>query len=296
MSRWWIALPVWGERYLDVWERSALPALKLALLKLDRPTTLIIHTDQSERVAAAVEGLEREIHGVPGPDNAFESLSNAHRFTLAQAAQGDRICLLTADLVVSSDMLASCEAQFRGGKELVCCAGMRACDDELPPNTESGHELLAWGWEHRHPMTRECTWPDGKSYDVWRMYFEKGSEVVCRLSLPHPIALVKPHRNPTIRFSPTVDVNVANNFSPGKTHLITEPSEGAMIELSPHDKEFIYTKPMVERLEHQLPSCPAFVKFVNPRHRGFFGRRIIIKGKGGDCGDERVVNRLIRGE
>ncbi len=292
MCPWLIALPVWGEHYIDIFERATLPALREALVRLDKPVVVIVHTDQADRVSRMLDGIVFEVHPVPGPDNAFESLSNAHRFVLQQAQIGERVCLLTADLVISRDMLVNCESHFQKGKKLVCCMGMRVCDDEMPPDTKSGHALLSWGWDHRHPMTMECTWPDGKSYDVWRMYFEKGSEVACRLALPHPIALVKKN-NAEIRFNPTIDVNVAFNFSPSDTHLITEPSEGAMIELSPRDKEFIYTEPMLKRLQRSLPSCPAFVKIVNPRHRMFFRKQIIIKGKGGDCGDKQVMDVLV---
>ena len=294
MSEWLIAIPVWGDRYLDILERATLPALRLALAKLGQSATLVVHTDQPERVTKAAEGLTLKLYDVPGPDNAFESLSQAHRHVLQMAQAEQRVCLLTADLVMSSQMLFSCEELFKHGKSLVCCMGMRVDDAVMPPNTESGHELLAWGWEHRHPMTRESTWPNGRSYDVWRMYFEQGDEVACRLSLPHPIALVK-KRNARIQFYPTIDVNVTHNFSPGVTHLIIEPHEGALIELSPQDKEFIYTESMLDRLEKGLPSCPAFVRFTNPRHRGFFQKQIIIKGSGGDCGDQRVMDRVMRG-
>jgi len=295
--KWLIVVPVWGDHYLDIFERAALPALQKAIVRLDQPVTLIIHTDQSARVQQMavdlkLEGCAINFYDVPGPDRSFGSLSAAHRHVLQEAAVGDRICLLTADLVISQDMLASCEALFGRGKKLVCCMGMRVCDDELPPDTDSGHALLSWGWDHRHPMTKECTWPDGRSYDVWRMYFEKGDQVSCRLALPHPIALVKRNKS-IIRFNPTIDVNVAFNFSPNDTHLITEPHEGAMIELSPRDKEFVYTESMLTRLERNLPSCPAFVKIINSRHRMFFRKRIIIKGKGGDCGDKQVMDLLV---
>ncbi len=297
MSSWLIVVPVWGEHYLDIFERATLPALKLALTRLDQSALLVVHTDQPNRVMEAAKGLDSlrvslQCQEVPGPDNAFESLSNAHRHVLREAQVGDRICLLTADLVISQDMLVNCEALFQRNKKLVCCMGMRVCDDVMPPDTKSGHALLAWGWDNRHPMTIESTWPNGHSYDVWRMYFRKGEEVSCRLALPHPIALVK-RRNAEIKFNPTVDVNVAFNFSPSETHLITEPHEGAMIELSPRDKEFVYTETMQERLEHFLPSCPAFVRITNARHRMFFRKRIIVKGKGGDCGDEQVMDKLI---
>ena len=145
-------------------------------------------------------------------------------------------------------------------------------------------------------MTRESTWPDGRSYDVWRMYFEKDGEVACRLCLPHPIALVKDRR--TINFNPTIDVNVVSNFRPNEAHLVTNPDEVAMIELSPPDKEFLLTTTMRVRLDAggSEPSIPPFYKMTHSRQRSFYGQKIIIRGSGGDCGDREMVARLLNGQ
>jgi hypothetical protein len=125
------------------------------------------------------------------------------------------------------------------------------------------------------------------------MYFHQGENVACRLCLPHPLAFVKDNRK--LRFAPTIDVNFVANFSPRETHLAISPDDVAMIELSPRDKEFVETEPMIKRLENNLPSCPAFVRMTNPRHRQFFQRRITITGNAAECGDEAVVKHLLGG-
>lgn len=295
---WLISVPVWGPRYVDIFTRVALPALRRAitpLRKLGVSVTLLVHTTpehSTEALSANLEGVATVFRSVPSVDRSFGSLSAAHREALTLAQRGDRVCLLTADLVVSAPSLANAEAKFRAGAtKLVCCAGMRVDEAFTPPDTESGRALLEWGWDHRHPMTQECTWPDGKSYDLWRMYFEKNGVVVCRLCLPHPIALVKDGRR--INFAPTIDVNVTANYTSSEVYLATDPDEIAMIELSPRDKEFLLTEPFAARLEQGLPSIPAMIPIMNPRHRRFFSQRIRIKGAGEDCGDEAVVAKLL---
>ena len=297
MCAWVIALPVWGDRYLDVFERATMPALRRAIDRLGERVTLKVYTDSPDRVTAAAQGtgqgFKADIYSVPGSDKSFGSLSACHAHVLKSANMRDRICLLTADMVVSEELLVQCNDRLNEHFHLVTCMGMRVSDTMMPTEVEtvSGESLLSWGWDHRHRMTRECTWPDGTSYDVWRMYFEMGDEVACRLCLPHPIALEK--RRNSYSFSPTIDVNLAHNFITRHIHLMTRPDEGAVIELSPPDKEFVVTETMRTRMKTRGPSAPPFYKLNNPRHKFFFRKKIIIKGSGGDVGDFPVVKRLL---
>lgn len=297
MSNWIISVPVWGDRYLRIFEQAAWPALKVALDNLNKSHQIYIHTDMEndDRLRNLMAGHHSVFHIVVGPDRAFQSLTDAHSQVIAGAPFGTKVCLLTADLVLSNNSLKNADAKLTGGAtQVVCVAGMRACEEELPPVGMSGRDLLAWGWEHRHPMTRDSTWPDGKSYDVWRMYFEKDDEVACRLCLPHPLAFVRTGKS--YYFFPTCDVNLIANFGHQEIHLVTDPDEAAMIELSPKEKEYLLTESMLHRYNTGGPSLPPFWRTDNERHRFLFRQKIIIKGTGGDCGDDMVVRKILSGE
>lgn len=280
---WLIVVPVWGDRYLRVFHEVTFPALRRAMEHVSN-AKLIVYTDDPLNL----QGVDVEYRSVPGPDRSFMSLSNAHRDAIRSAQLGDRLSLLTADLIVSSGSFTACEKRFERGYKLVCCAGMRVDEAYPPPSTESGSELLAWGWKHRHPMTIECTWPDGHSYDLSRMYFTDGEAVCCHLTLPHPFAFIKGKK--PINFAPTIDVNVAANFMLDSICLITNPDEVAMIELSPRDKDFVLTQTMRARFDGNLASNPSFIFLGNDRHRRFFSRRIRICGNCTE--DEEVVRRM----
>lgn len=290
-GRWTVAVPAWGERCVAVFLRYSLPALARALRELGSPAGVVVWTDQPDRVLSVAGGLPNvEMRDVPGPDGAFESMSACHRQVLQEAGPRDRVVLLTADMVVSREVLATSARLCAAGVQLVCCAAPRALQDAGCPTDATGRELLAWAWENRHPMTRECTWPEGRSYDVWRMYFERGEEVAARVFLPHPLVVV-PHGR-KMEFRPTIDVNLAGNFSRAVTHLITSPEEGAVVELSPEEKEFVVTDSMACRMTTRGPSAPPFVSQFNARHRMFFGKKIVIRGTG-DVDDEAVVKRML---
>lgn len=273
-----------------------LPAVVEACAHAAVDYELLIWTDQPERVLAVLArapDVPHRIMAPPPPDGAFESMSNCHRQALRLASQADRVLLLTADMVVSREVVATCEAHAFAGKTLVCCVAMRVTDDGciLEGQAATGRSLLAWGWERRHRMTRECTWPEGCSYDVWRMYFEKDGEVAGRAFLPHPLMVVP--RGRQLDFRPTIDVNLAMSFPGHMTHFITMPEEGAAIELSPADKEFLLTTSMAERFVRRGPSVPEFIRQTNPRHRMFWSKKVVICGSGGDCGDADVVKRML---
>lgn len=291
--RWVVALPAWGERCVRTLTEHVLPALGEALRPIGAPVTLLIWTDPPHNFElAGLPHVGVVVRPVPGPDRAFGSLSACHAQALRDAGPRDRVLLLTADMVVSCEVVATCDTYLSQGAQAVCCCAIRALEDPGPPRGPlSGPELLEWAWENRHPMTRECTWPAGRSYDVWRMYFERGGEVAARVFLPHPLAVVTGGRK--MSFRPTIDVNLAHNFSPAVTRMITRPEEGAVVELSPVGKEFVLTETMATRMETRGPSAPPFVRCTNARHRMFFGKKVVVRGSGGDCGDDEVVRRML---
>lgn len=296
-GRWLIALPAWGDRCVNLLLRYTLPALIVAVKEMARPTDLLIWTDQVGRVKEALLtpelniGAQCTILPVPGTDLGFESMSSCHRRALTEAGPQDRVVLLTADMVVSREILSTAARLCAHGTKAVCCAAPRTLETANPPIGATGRELLNWAWENRHPMTRECTWPSGRSYDVSRMYFEEGEEVAARVMLPHPLVVVPQGR--TMEFRPTIDVNLAANFSSSVTHLITTPEEGAVVELSPADKEFLMTDSMATRMQTRGPSAPSLIACHNPRHRMFYSKKIILRGDGGDCGDATMVGRIL---
>lgn len=296
-GKWIVALPAWGERCVGVLVQHTLPALAAALTELGKSAVLVVWTDDPARAASAwaelslPDRISLKLLPVPGPDGSFLSLSACHRAALEMIEWNDRVLLLTSDMILSREILVTCEKHLRDGKQIVCCVAPRALEEAGPPVGVLGRELLAWAWENRHPMTRDCTWPDGRSYDVWRMYFERGDEVSARVFLPHPLACVPNGR--ALPFRPTIDVNLIANFSQAVTHMITRPEEGAAIEVSPADKDYLKTTTMRERFEAGGPSCPAMVMCTNQRHRMFWGKRVIFKGTGGDCGDSELEAKIL---
>lgn len=244
MNRWLISVPVWGERYVEEFCATALPALDSAIVRLAMSVAgepgevrLIVHTDQPERIAAA-SGSRPECRPVPAGAREFDCMSQAHREVLSTGLRGDVVVLLTAGAVISAAGLAYCAEILRNRHiKLVMCAVPRVLAAGPMPSTGDAQAFMDWAWEHRHPMTQECLWPDGCSADLSRTFFvDPHGGVVTRQALPHPLAVRIDGR--PVRFTPTVDANLMHGFDPTEIHLAMDCRELALIKLSPASKGF----------------------------------------------------------
>lgn len=289
MSRWLISVPVWGERYVDVFCATALPALEKAVLQLPGDARLVIHTDQSNTntIRRAATEVAMEFKPVPAGARDFDSLSQAHREVLSMGLTDDMIALLTADLVISESSLLYCHKAFtEKNKLLVTCASVRALAEGRIPDTSDGRALYSWAWKNRHPITRACAWPGGKTNDLSRIYFEHEGNVVSRTCLPHPLAVRIDGRS--LRFSPTIDSNLMQNFPAHDIQMAMTPDEVAMVELSPRDKDFsVGSASMHDRLKDK-----SFI-ITDPLQRWAFGHRLVLVGGSEDCGDQYVYEMIM---
>jgi hypothetical protein len=294
--RWLVSVPVWGQRFVDVFCAAGLPMLRAAARALGESVTLIAHTDAPDWLSRhRTPELAIETRPVPAGQQWFHCMSRAHRDVMRIAKPGEVVVLLTADMVISANTLTACrDALFGRHKKLVCCNATRVKDEGVLPHGAGSRDLSEWGWSHRHAMAAACTWPDGRAADLSRVYFQAGPNVAARLWLAHPLALLADGR--ALPFMPTIDSDLVANFEPAEVHLVTSPDELAVIELSPPSKtsgsrdadeppERTDLPPLSKRyagqhLEHSI-------------YRWMLAQRIVIVGTGEGCGDDEAVKGIL---
>lgn len=283
---WLVCVPVWGEPYTETFLRVGLPALQQAAKPFYGTIRLLIYSDQPERILAAAPPLKCEARTLPSSGGPFDMLSDCHRDSLAMAHSGERVCLLTADLVVSSNLFTYGESILRrGATKIIMIGSIRALlDFRQLPSTFASRGLLEWAWRHQHPMTTESIFPNGCNQDVSRMFFVSGPTVISRQVLPHPLVVVRDERQ--LSFTPTIDSNLAQSFYEHEAFVCTDPTEIALVELSVADKAFHRVNSIQARLDHEQ------VVIVNPMQRFLIGHRIGIVGNAVDCGDAGIVARI----
>lgn len=293
-----ISIPAWGDAFLDIFERKTLPTLRAAVAAADGldEVLAIVHTDQPERVTAlSGDQLYLVPAALPSGAQWFQRLSAAHRAVISTAAPGTAVALLTADMAISADAFIGCARAFEQGRKLVCCNATRAVLEDFEPFTRSGRELSEWGWKHRHSMTDNITWPEGRSDDLHRVYFEGAGGVVARQWMPHPLAVMIDGR--PLDFSPTIDCDLTARFRREEIHLVTSPDDLAAIELSPREKltpsrdadeppERMDLPPMRERYAHK--------EIQHRIYSWLLAQRIVVSGVGDGCADDEAVAPLLQ--
>lgn len=287
MMRWLISVPVWGERFVDEFCSSALPPLDraVAALQAARPdidVRVVVHTDAPERVVGA-SGSPVDCRAVPAGARTFDCMSQAHREVLSLGVRGDVVVLLTAGAVVSEQSLVYCANVLDNPQlRLVLCAVPRVLQEGQIPDTASASELMRWAWDHRHPMTRECTWPDGRSADLSRTYFEGPLGVVTRQALPHPLAVRIDGRR--MGFTPTVDANLIHCFDPIEMHVTADCNHLAVFKLSPADKGYELSDTIANR------AASGALVIGNAHQRWCLSHRIVLCGAPDlECGDDAFL-------
>lgn len=284
--RWLISVPAWGEAYLRVLEECAAPSLLAAARVLAEPVKFIIHTDAPERARSAFPGHEVETRPV-GCRGTYVALQESHAEVVDGADVGDRVVLLNADLVVSDNFLSRCAAHFAAGKRAVVLLGIRtASGPERPPVGCNPRALLAWGWEHRHQIIQDLEWGRGRSMLPTNLFFSDGDSVVARGFHLHPVAIIK---HADVDFSSTIDGDLLECFPVDSIHVVVDPDDCAMVEVSPPERRF----PLREGRLSPAGVAASMMARASTMHRWLFGHRIGVVGPLRDCGDEAVARDIL---
>lgn len=286
-------MPVWGEQYVDEFCATTLPALQRAVHVLEKAhgvdVRLVVHTDQAERVRSATD-VSIDFRPVPAGARDFDSMSQGHREVLALGLRGDVVILLTAGAVISEQGLVYCAEVLKNqALKVVLCAVPRVLKEGRLPDTGDAAKFMSWAWENRHSMTRECTWPDGKSVDLSRTFFVCEDAVITRQILPHPLAVRIDGR--VLRFTPTVDANLMLCFASSEMHMTSDCRSLALIKLTPADKGYeLSRKTMAERATAGELFVPDLIQ------RWCMAHCVILRDSNlrVDCGD-RQFTASIRG-
>ena len=291
MTSWLIAVPAWGESYVEQFCAAALPALQRAIKALQKvrniDVRLIIHTDQPERILAATSALRTHVCPVPAGASNFDRMSQAHREVIDAALLQDVVVPLTAGAVISEQTLVYCAGVLDDPqKKLVLCAVPRVLDERQIIDSGDAQALMDWGWAHRHPMVDDCTWPHGKSVDLSRVYFVSRDGRVCmHQCMPHPLAIRKDERS--ICFTPTVDANLFMGYTPVEMHPVLGCEKLAVVKLTPADRDHALSgQTMEERVR------AGQVRIPSGNQTWSMGLRVMLRGAPGDCGDGPFIGAI----
>lgn len=183
-----IAVPAWGEYYVDLACRYTVPAIRASLAESAfKQAELLVHTDDQAafREAAGVLPIRflplprlpaapRDLRLERLPAEYWVAFKQAHKDALAATPTGGISVLLNSDVVVSRECFAYVYEQIvERGHKVVASVGIRAEieSDGGPPIGADAETLFRWIWAHPHPITKECIWGAGRSQHPTILYF-----------------------------------------------------------------------------------------------------------------------------
>jgi len=237
-------------------------------------------------IKSSTTRIKTEIRPVPCGFTNHDCLSQAHRDVLRTACLDDIVVLLNADLVLSEGSLSFCEQQLSNGKLAIACASVRVNQEGKIEGASNGRDLHNWAWKNRHQITKESTWPYGRTGDLSRIYFEELGNVVSRVCLPHPLAIKIDERQ--LFFYPTIDVNLLGNFDISEIYMVTSPDEVALVDLVSKD----YFIGISDSSIDEKFTADNFI-FSGNLQRWFVRHRVVICGQSVNLSSDRVVDEVL---
>ncbi len=289
---WLISVPAWGDEYIKLARDFALPSIVQAARHATRQPFFIVHTDRPSDLTGLFGGFPCDIRPTPS-GGRMDRLGDMHRDALKDARPGDYFSPLNADLVLSREVFSAAERRFAEGKRLVMI---------VAPRTLGGHpgfgcdaaSMVDFFLGHPHPMVQQATWTSPGTFHPSVIYQRNGDNAGCNAFHMHPVAAVAPAE--PIIFNSTVDNDFVCAFSRDDCHIVTDPTEMAMAEISPPDKRLDGT--------HREGGPPGAIILRSPNwvadwgmgmlpmHRWFFRHRVMYRGT--DAFPDDPVPRIIQ--
>lgn len=247
---------------------------------------IVIHTDQPDYIRMVLEGLPLELRRISSA-STYVALQNAHADAVAKAQIGDKVVLLNADIVISGNLLSACAKHFKDGKLAIVTSGIRTALSEgvTVPIGAKPAVLLNWAWEHRHRIIRDLEWGRGGSMLPTNLFFVRGDSVILHGFHLHPVAI---HKVCPLPFQSTIDGDLLDFFSRDDIHVVTDPDDLSMLEISDPKRRF----PCRSALMTASQVAGAMQSRASPMHRWLFDHRIIVRGSGKDRWDEGIVREV----
>lgn len=258
-----------------------------ALHEAGQDAHFTIHTDMPRAFTDCFGGHSYECRRVE-PGSEFPVFLACHGEVLRDARIGEFVALLDGDHLVSREFFDACESQFARGKRLVMANGVRTLWDNHPPAGSTAAEVNEFIFQKPHPITTDLTWPNGKSSHPSLMFFRDAENLVAHCFHLHPIAFVMKLGD---KFDVSVDQDLPNGFSRDEIHIVTDPNELAIAEMSPADRT-VMSNSYDTTAETIASWAAAPPDRTTAMHRWFFRHSIVHKGSA-EAFDLSPVNEIL---
>lgn len=285
--RFSVALPVWGDEFVERFRGAPLDSHVDALEGFDGDVRYLLYTDR-EHLAAEIELRTRrpvECRPLKHFRGHYSMLLRCHQDALAYAV-GDVVVPLNGDNVVSVEAFRAIRARILDGKRLVMCCSTRTNPQENVPRPASSRDLLSWVLQNPHQITSDLVWRKGKASHPSLLYFCRGDSCVVRGFHLHPIAVVVDR---AFEVHKSIDWNLGERIDRDDVHVVVDPDEMALAEISSPAKEMPR-----QVVKYSLFDVVEWARRLTTDFHWWLLEHPIRLAGAEDCGDATVVAEMKR--
>lgn len=282
MSEWLITTPVYGQYNWELFTQKTLPRIQNCLegfANEHRRVRWIIHTDRTEEAASM--GIFDKIVPVSSEAN-FMTFVNAHKEVWNGAAEGTRVCFLSADIIPSKESFFFADKMIEDHRHrAVVTGGIRTTAPEPPPIGADARTLLEFAMKWPNSIISDTFYGTGHSMYPTNAYFFNADRTSCvqRGFHLHPFAVVKQAST----FNGTVDDDLLEGFDEQYICVVCD-RQMALVEQSTEFK----TMPRLDRPFTMDDFNACADHRARGTHKKFVRYQIRILGEE-QCGDKEIL-------
>jgi hypothetical protein len=119
------------------------------------------------------------------------------------------------------------------------------------------------------------------------LFFTSGKNTILHGFHLHPVAVVKER---AFSFNSTIDGDLLDHYDRATIHVVTDPDDLSMLEISPPGKRF----PVREnRILSPALVAGAMQSRASEMHRWLFTKKIVLRGSGDEVDARGIVDEIL---
>lgn len=272
-----ITIPYWGPWHAHTCLNVTLPSVLAAInyAQAEDRVRFIIHTPSPDVTKGFLKGFEVEYLPLPPHPVEWQRFAMAHKETLYRAKEGECICLLCADNLVSRELFTFTEWAIATGYKAIAALGPRVMADPIQvPLRAEASQLAKWAIANAHPWTKSLFYGTGNSNSPSVVYFHDSQGISGHGFHLHPVMVLK-DRYLTFKGG-AVDADLLDCFNKDEIYVVAN-NEIFMCDITQPERAYGTAGQLNEA---EIIKWAKHSHNVTLLHHWNFKHRIIFTGQG----------------
>lgn len=284
-----VSIPYWGPWHAHTCATVTVPSVLAAInyAKAENRVRFIIHTISPDVTRGLLKGFEVEYLPLPAHPDEWMRFSMGHKETLFRAKDGECLCLLCADNLVSRELFTFTEWAVASSYKAIAALGPRvSANPVMVPLGAEASQLAKWAMENAHPWTKSLYYKTGNSNSPSVIYFHDAQGISGHGFHLHPVMVLKDRY---LNFKGgAIDADLLNCFSKEDIYVVAN-NEMFMCDITQPERQHGTAGRLDDDAIIQWAKNP---NSVLPLHRWNFKHRITFTGTGANS--QSIANSILQ--